>query len=82
MPLNFLVLKGLNHYATVEGPFQTKARSVYGRLRDNLIRNVFNEYVRTGYVWEHYSDKTGHGGGTYPMTGWTALVVRIMGERY
>lgn len=82
IPINFLVLKGLNHYRTVDGPYQAKAESIYGRLRENLIRNVFTEYKRTNYVWEHYNDKTGHGQGTFPMTGWTALIVRIMGENY
>lgn len=82
MPINFLALKGLDHYRSVSGPYQTKAQDIYARLRENLIRNVFNEYKRTNYVWEHYNDKTGHGQGTFPMTGWTALIVRIMGENY
>lgn len=82
IPINFLVLKGLNHYGTVTGPYQVKAHSIYVRLRENIIRNVFNEYRRTNYVWENYADSDGKGQGTYPMTGWTALVVRIMGERY
>lgn len=82
IPINFLVLKGLNHYRSLSGPYQAKAESIYARLRENLIRNVFNEYKRTNYVWEHYNDKTGHGQGTFPMTGWTALIVRIMGENY
>ena len=29
--------------------------------RSNLVSNIFKQYKSTGYVWEHYHDKTGAG---------------------
>ena len=80
--INYLILKALNHYSNIEGPYQTQVKSVYADLRNNLINNVFKEYSRTNYLWEQYSDKTGKGIGTYPFTGWSGLIVRIIGEKY
>ena len=61
-------------YAAVEGPYQEQARKVYTELRTNIIDNVFNEYERTGYVWEQYNALTGEGRRSHPFTGWTSLV--------
>ena len=40
------------------------------------------EYERTGYVWEQYNARTGHGQRNKPFTGWTSLVALIMAEKY
>ena len=40
---------------------------------------VYNE---TGFLWEHYDDTDGHGKGTHPFTGWTALLVLVAGASY
>ena len=29
--------------------------------RSNLIRNMYREYIESGYLWEQYNDKTGRG---------------------
>ncbi len=29
--------------------------------RSNLIRNIFTQYLKTGYLWEQYDDRTGSG---------------------
>jgi len=47
-----------------------------------LIENIFKQYVKTGYIWEQYNDRTGQGQGCRPFTGWSALVVLMMGEKY
>ena len=39
-------------------------------------------YLRTGYVWEQYNDRTGEGQGCKPFTGWSALTVLMMGETF
>ena len=80
--VNFLAVRALKHYSTVEGPHQERAEQVYQKLRSALIGNVIKEYKRTGYIWEQYNDKTGHGQGCRPFTGWSALVVLMMGETY
>ena len=64
------------------GPYQALAGEIYSKLRSNVIDNIVSEYWRTGYIWEHYNDVTGYGEGTHPFTGWSALVVAIMGEKY
>ncbi|CAH1118742.1 unnamed protein product [Phaedon cochleariae] len=80
--VNFLALRALHHYARVEGPYRVKAQSVYGELRENVVGNVMRRYFETGFVWEQYNDRTGEGSGCKPFTGWSALVVLMMGERY
>ena len=29
--------------------------------RSNLIRNMYEQYTRTGYIWEQYDDELGSG---------------------
>ena len=48
----------------------------------NLVDMVVNSYTSTGYIWEVFNDKTGVGMDNHPFTGWTALVVNIMSEKY
>jgi mannosyl-oligosaccharide glucosidase len=61
--VNYLVVRALHHYSTVEGPHQTRATLLYNELRENLIANIFREYKRTGYIWEQYNDASGAGQG-------------------
>ena len=81
--LNFLAVRALHHYAFhAKGPHSREAERVYHKLRAAVVENVAKEYRRTGYVWEQYNDETGEGQGCRPFTGWSALVVLIMGEKY
>ncbi|CAF0833560.1 unnamed protein product [Brachionus calyciflorus] len=80
--LNYLALKSLKFYSTVDGPHKEKAASIYTELRTNLINNIVRNYETTGYIWEQYNDITGRGQGSHPFTGWSALVVLIMSEVY
>ncbi|XP_076046387.1 mannosyl-oligosaccharide glucosidase isoform X2 [Oratosquilla oratoria] len=80
--MNFLAVRALKFYSTTDGPYRTMADELYKELRQNVVKNVQKEYKRTGYVWEHYNDKTGKGEGCRPFTGWTGLVVLMMGEAY
>ncbi|KAI8372558.1 glycoside hydrolase [Choanephora cucurbitarum] len=81
--INYLTLQSLyNNYMHVPGPYQTRAKTIYIHLRDNIIRNVYKEYQKTGYVWEQYEEGTGKGVRSHPFTGWTSLVLLIMAERY
>ncbi|KAH3787199.1 mannosyl-oligosaccharide glucosidase-like [Dreissena polymorpha] len=80
--MNYLALGALDYYRKAPGPYQSQADRLYVELRNNLINNMYNQYVKTGYIWENYSDKTGEGKGCHPFTGWSALVTLIMSEVY
>ncbi|KAF9358431.1 Processing alpha glucosidase I [Mortierella sp. AD094] len=75
---NYLALHSLRTNYINKGPYQAKAKKIYNELRDNIISTIYNEYERTGFVWEQYNDKTGHGQRSHPFTGWTSMVVLIM----
>lgn len=80
--INYLALKALHHYASQPGPYSEDAKRIYTELRHNVVRNIFNQYKRTGYIWEQYNDSSGDGSGCKPFNGWSALVVLIMAEQY
>ncbi|KAI9314210.1 glycoside hydrolase [Dichotomocladium elegans] len=81
--INYLTLQSLyNNYMNTPGPYQARAKEIYGELRNNLIRTVYKDYRKTGYVWEQYDDATGQGQRSHPFTGWTSLVLLIMAEQY
>ncbi|UYV60789.1 MOGS [Cordylochernes scorpioides] len=80
--MNYLAIRALHHYAELPGPYQDLSLELYRQLRHNLVNTVLREYRRTGYIWENYSDRTGHGQGSHPFTGWSALVVLLMAELY
>ncbi|XP_066256749.1 mannosyl-oligosaccharide glucosidase isoform X1 [Euwallacea similis] len=80
--MNFLAIKALYHYGGIEGPYQSQAKKVYEELRSNVIDNVIKQYYKSGYCWEQYNDSTGEGSGCRPFTGWTALTVVLMSERF
>jgi mannosyl-oligosaccharide glucosidase len=73
--MNWLALKALKERYTVEaGPERERCVKMYEELRTNVVNNVFEEWRRTGYVWEQYDAGTGEGRRSHPFTGWTSLV--------
>ncbi|XP_069488582.1 mannosyl-oligosaccharide glucosidase [Ambystoma mexicanum] len=80
--INYLAVRALHRYASIDGPFRDQAANLYQELRANLINNIYRQYMETGYIWEQYNDSTGRGQGSYPFTGWSALVVLMMAEEY
>ncbi|XP_017316328.1 mannosyl-oligosaccharide glucosidase [Ictalurus punctatus] len=80
--INYLALRALHHYSSIDGPYQETASDLYQELRTNIINNIYKQYHETGYIWEQYSDSTGRGQGSHPFTGWSALIVLIMAEEY
>ncbi|KAJ7531561.1 hypothetical protein O6H91_14G048900 [Diphasiastrum complanatum] len=81
--LNYLILSALHHYSQDEGPYSSTANLIYTELRENLIRNIVKRFYESGYLWEQYDNMAnGKGKGAHPFTGWTSLVLLIMGENY
>lgn len=81
--LNYLAVSSLYHYGhEVEGPYKAQAKELFTKLRSNLIENIYQNYQRTGYLWEQYSAMDGAGRKSHPFTGWTALIVLIMADVY
>ncbi|KAJ5033375.1 uncharacterized protein L3040_008493 [Drepanopeziza brunnea f. sp. 'multigermtubi'] len=79
MNLNYLVVVQLLKYAQTPGPHQSTATDLYSRLRINLVKTVYESWAETGFAWEQYNPETGKGQRTQHFTGWTSLVVKIMG---
>lgn len=85
IPINFLALRACKFYADHPRVAQDLAElmaQTYSELRSNLMGLVLGEWERTGSLWEHYDDATGHGMRSHPFTGWTALILNIMSEKY
>lgn len=83
LPMNYMALNSLyNIYAKEPGPYQVESAELYGKLKANVVNNVFKEWKRTGFTWEQYDALTGEGRRSKPFTGWTSLVAMIMAEEY
>jgi mannosyl-oligosaccharide glucosidase len=79
--INYLLLQCLKRNY-IGGKYGEMAQVVYTELRENLFRNVYDEYKRTGFVWEQYDPSDGHGKGCHPFTGWSSLILLVMAEKY
>jgi mannosyl-oligosaccharide glucosidase len=76
--VNYLVLDALEHYARHQrGPYSEKANELFQELRSSVMGNIVDQYTKSGFLWENYSDADGKGTGSHPFTGWTALFVLI-----
>ncbi|XP_071123479.1 mannosyl-oligosaccharide glucosidase-like [Mytilus edulis] len=80
--MNYLTLSGLYYYANTPGRNQKLSLDIYVKLRTNIVSNVIKQYYKNGYIYERYDDKTGEGQGVCPFSGWSALIVAIMSEKY
>lgn len=78
--MNYLVLDGLRHYYPhVELPkLKKKMARTYASLRENVVGNVYQQWQKTGFVWEQYDDTTGEHKGAKNFLGWTSSVVMMM----
>ncbi|KAK4893276.1 Processing alpha glucosidase I [Elasticomyces elasticus] len=79
MNMNYLIVRELLAIATQAGPHKAQATKVYTALRKNLVDTVYESWLETGFAWEQYHPDTGKGQRTQHFTGWTSLVVKIMG---
>lgn len=87
--INYLCLDALQHYFGGDNHLKTeennsaiflRARKIYKQLRKNLIENIFEVWEKDGYCYEQYNERTGSGSGVQHFTGWTALIVNIIGK--
>lgn len=89
MNINYLCLDALRHYYpvlatdTVRGLTKDEelAKELSTNIRSNLINNIFKNWETKGYCYESYSQYSGEGKGIEHFTGWTALIVNIMGHK-
>ena len=65
-----------------EGGEEGEVGRLYEELRTAVVRTVFGNYQRKGFLYENYNSTNGDGRGSHPFTGWTALVVNLMAEKY
>ncbi|KAK5162459.1 hypothetical protein LTR04_003695 [Oleoguttula sp. CCFEE 6159] len=79
MNMNYLIVDNLLTVAKAAGPHQKQARNMYTQLRKNLVDTVYESWKETGFAWEQYNPETGAGQRTQHFTGWTSLVVKILG---
>uniref|UniRef100_A0AC34RQP4 Glycosyl hydrolase family 63 C-terminal domain-containing protein n=1 Tax=Panagrolaimus sp. JU765 TaxID=591449 RepID=A0AC34RQP4_9BILA len=80
--INYLALEALHYYSSIDGPIKNLAAVLYTQLKNNVVGNLLKQYEESRFIWEHYDDKTGVGAGTRPFTGWSSLVLAIMGDTY
>lgn len=50
--VNYLALDALYSYANHGGPFARLSAELYDQLRENILRNVADQYAKTGFLWE------------------------------
>ncbi|ORY10249.1 glycoside hydrolase [Clohesyomyces aquaticus] len=77
--MNYLAVRELLNLAQSPGPHRARARTLYTNLRINLVKTVYESWKETGFAWEQYNPETGKGQRTQHFTGWTSLVVKVMG---
>eukprot|EP01083_Nonionella_stella_P004423 12790_1 len=92
MNMNYLAVKALHDYRDfykdIEGKTEEQQKvlelltQLYNELRENLIRNLYNEFAKFGFLYENYNGDTGMGQRSKPFTGWSALIVNIITEIY
>ncbi|GME80334.1 unnamed protein product [[Candida] boidinii] len=79
--INYLILESLFRYGSENGvdpEVKALAAKTYKELRVNIVNNIYNNYAKTGFLWEQYNEGTGVGQRTRHFAGWTSLVVLIM----
>lgn len=78
MNLNVLAVLRLNEIGRWPGKEQGWAQKLAQQLRRRLLAKAFDSWYDTGFVWEQYSDVSGHGQRGKGFTGWTASLLLLM----
>jgi len=82
--VNYLAISALFYYKenALTAEIRDACASTYAKLRSNVIDNIASQYEEKGYLYEQYHPLSGEGQRAHPFTGWTALVVNMIAERY
>ena len=64
IPINYLILDSIQDYYIrskhhMSTDLREKFAKTYHDLRINIVKNVFDQADKTGFVWEQYNDETG-----------------------
>ncbi|EON96956.1 putative mannosyl-oligosaccharide glucosidase protein [Phaeoacremonium minimum UCRPA7] len=78
MNINVLAVLRLNEIGRWPGKEQKWVQKLAQQLRRRILAKVFDSWYDTGFVWEQYSDVTGHGRRGKGFTGWTASLLLLM----
>lgn len=84
MNMNYLAVKSLYNYnqEMINDENKEYVHRLYTDLRANIIRNLFVEYRKFGYLYENYNGDNGSGQRSKPFTGWSSLITNIIAELY
>ncbi|KRX02144.1 Six-hairpin glycosidase-like protein [Pseudocohnilembus persalinus] len=78
LPINYMILRGIKlHYKE-----NKELQEIFVKTSQNLINNIYEQWEKTGYIYENYDLQTGVGKGGHPFTGWTTLFIAIASQIY
>jgi len=80
--INFLCVESLARYAREadDADVRARAKALHASLKADVVGNVQRQWAETGLLFENYHAETGVGRGTRPFTGWSSLVVLLLGR--
>lgn len=61
--MNYFALDSLYFYAKKSSKYAKLCEELYQALKENLISNISNQFLKTGFFWENYNDVSGEGQG-------------------
>ncbi|KAI5958652.1 CWH41 [Candida theae] len=81
--MNYLILQNIKDYyhdssSHMSDELKKKFSDAYSNLRLNLVKNVYKQWQKTGFVWEQYDEETGDAKGAKNFLGWTSTILLIM----
>lgn len=65
-----------------EATISMRALKLAEELRTKVVGTVYMSWETTGYVWEQYGDQIGEGRRSRGFTGWTAVVLLLLGLEF
>ena len=77
--MNYLTLSGLYKYYN---EVNEDAEKIYDKVRNGVIKAVYNSWAKTHTFYENYDDITGKGVMNNPFNGWTSTILLIISENY